>query len=63
MIMKGEYKKMENTEKSGIGKFEDKIETLLDSWTNRFEDKPVVTTIKLLLLIWMIKVVYKTIKN
>lgn len=63
MIMKGEYKKMKNTEKNGIGKFEDKIESLLDSWANKFEDKPVVTTIKFLLLIWVIKVIHKTIKN
>ena len=54
---------MKDNEKTKEEKFEDKIESLLDSWATQLKDKPVTATIKVIILIWIVKVAYKHIKS
>lgn len=62
-MKKDQTKEAEKNEESGFDKLTNRIEVLLEDWLDSFQKKPISSSIKVLLIFFVIKTIYNSVRR
>jgi hypothetical protein len=62
-MKKGQTKTAEKDEEGGFEKLTNRIEVLLEDWLDQFQKKPISSSIKVLLIFFVIKTIYNSVRR